>query len=141
MDELKLAHEHLVFKWSSLDPDIKCSEVVASINVNKVTPEVITQITELLRETMPVHGLKCALGCSDAAGCNWVAFKGIMSTHTFRDVLPPETIAKYPGIDFDIMCVTQNPVTKEFFILNRITIHIIANVINYSDYLHTQTHY
>jgi len=55
MDELKLAHEHLVFKWSSLDPNIKCSDVVALINVNKVTPEIIAQITELLRETMPIH--------------------------------------------------------------------------------------
>jgi len=42
-----------VFKWSSLDPDIKCSEVVASINIKKVTPEIITKITELLRDTIP----------------------------------------------------------------------------------------
>ena len=129
MDELKLAHEHLVFKWSSLDPDIKCSEVGASINVNKVTPEVITQITELLQDIMPELGLECCLATSDAAGCNWVAFKDIMSTHTYRDVLPESITEKYPDIDFDIMCVNQNPVTKEFFIFLPDMCHLTKNIV------------
>ena len=29
MDKLRLAHEHLVFKWTSVDPKIKCLEIVA----------------------------------------------------------------------------------------------------------------
>ena len=113
MDELRLASEHLVFKWTSLDPDIKCSEVSASINISKVTPQIITTITELLRDTMPVYGFKCAMETSDAAGCNWVAFKDILSTHSISDVLPKEIMNKYPDVDFDIACVTQNPITDD----------------------------
>ena len=32
-----LAEEHLVFKFSSIDPGVKCLEIVASVNVAKVT--------------------------------------------------------------------------------------------------------
>jgi hypothetical protein len=33
LDNLLLAEEHLVFKFSSIDPGVKCSEIVASVNV------------------------------------------------------------------------------------------------------------
>ena len=52
MDKLRLAHEHLVFKWTSVDPKIKCSEIVASSNVEKVTPGVVAMVTEQLRNTI-----------------------------------------------------------------------------------------
>ena len=68
LDELRLAQQHLVFKWTSLDPEIKCSEVVASINVEKVSLEIITMITGLLRSTVPIYGLKAQMEVSDAAG-------------------------------------------------------------------------
>ncbi len=42
LDNIPLAQEHLVFKFSSIDSQIKCSEIVASVNVTKVTPGVIT---------------------------------------------------------------------------------------------------
>ena len=41
MDKLRLAHKHLVFEWTSIDSKIKCSEIVAPINVEKVTPKVV----------------------------------------------------------------------------------------------------
>ena len=52
LNELRLAGEHLVFKWTSIDPGIKCSVVVASINVKKVTPELLTAVLELLTDTL-----------------------------------------------------------------------------------------
>ena len=52
MGELRLTHEHLVFKWTSVDPKIKCSEIVASSNVEKVTPGVVAMVTEQLRNTI-----------------------------------------------------------------------------------------
>ena len=116
MDELQLDNEHLVFEQTTLDSDIKCSEVVAAININKVTPEIIATTTELLRDTMLVHDLQCAMATSDAAGCNWVAFKDILSTHTIRDILSNELLDEYPKIDFDLMTVAQDPVTEEYFI-------------------------
>lgn len=129
MDELQLAHEHLVFKWTSLDPEIKCSEVVASINVDKVTPEVIATITELLRDTIPVYDLECAMGVSDAAGCNWVAFKDILSSQTIRTILPQSILDDYPDIDFDVMTVSQDPVTGEYFIFLPDMPHLSKNIV------------
>ncbi len=41
LDELPLAEEHLVFKFSMMDPGIKCSEIVALMNVNRVSAAVI----------------------------------------------------------------------------------------------------
>ena len=70
MDELRLAHEHLVFKWTSVDPKVKCSEIVAPINVESVTPVVIATITEQLRQIMPVYALGTIGGTSDVAGPN-----------------------------------------------------------------------
>lgn len=128
MDELLLANEHIVFKWTSLDPGIKCSEVVASINVNKVTPEVITTITNLLRETMPVYGLECCIGTSDAAGCNWVAMRDMMSTHSYCDVLSEELRKEYPTIDFDVKCVYKDDVTGDFGFFVPDMLHLTKNI-------------
>jgi hypothetical protein len=44
LDELPLAKEHLVFKFSVMDPGIKSSEIVMSVNVNRVSAVVITSI-------------------------------------------------------------------------------------------------
>ena len=139
MDELQLAHEHLVFKWTSLDPSIKCSEVVASININKVTPEIITTVTELLRDTMPVFGFECRFATSDAAGCNWVSFKDTMSTHTIRDVPPQELMDKHPDIDFDIYCVTKDLVTNEWFIFVPDMPHLTKNIVTALELSSTKT--
>ena len=87
LENLSLANEHLIFKWVSIDPDIKCSDIVASINVAKVTPAVITSIMISLRDTLPMFGLELSMATSDAAGCNWLSF-GTLSTHTHRDALP-----------------------------------------------------
>lgn len=57
LDNIPLAEEHLVFKFSSVDPEIKCSMIVASVNVNKVTPAIITSIMIALRDTLPMFGL------------------------------------------------------------------------------------
>ncbi len=44
LDELPLAKDHHVFKFSVMNPGIKCSEIVASVNVNRVSAAVITSI-------------------------------------------------------------------------------------------------
>jgi hypothetical protein len=44
LDNLPIADEHLVFKFSSIDPGVKCSEIVATVNVKKVTSGIITSV-------------------------------------------------------------------------------------------------
>ena len=108
VDELRLTHEHFVFKWTSIDPKIKCSEIVASINVEKVTPKVVAIVTKQLRNTIPVYGLDCAGQASDAAGANWVTAREITATHSTKDILPEELMDKYSKIDFDVTIVTKD---------------------------------
>ncbi len=56
LDNLPLAQEHLVFKFSSINLQIKCSEIVASMNVTKVTPGVITSMIIALCDLFIVNG-------------------------------------------------------------------------------------
>lgn len=52
LENLPLAKEHLVFYYISLNPVIKCAEIVASpVSMKKVTAAVITQLIIQLRET------------------------------------------------------------------------------------------
>jgi hypothetical protein len=88
LDNLPLAREHLVFKFSSIDPGIKCSEIVATVNVNKVTSGIITSVMIALRDLLPMVGLVVGMATSNAAGCNWVSYCDTLSTHTFWDALP-----------------------------------------------------
>ena len=54
MDKLRLIHEQLIFKWTSnIDPNIENLEILASINAEKVTLDVVTMVTEQLRNTIP----------------------------------------------------------------------------------------
>jgi hypothetical protein len=64
LNSLPLAQEHI----SSIDPQINCSEIVASRNMTKVTPEVITSMIIALRDLLPMVGLQVGMATSDAAG-------------------------------------------------------------------------
>ena len=95
LDYLLLAEEHLVFKFSSIDPGVKCSEIVASVNVANVTSSIITAIMISLLDLLQMVGLEIGMAMSDAAGCNWVLFRDTLSTHTFRDALLCKILNKY----------------------------------------------
>jgi hypothetical protein len=58
MDSLQLTDEHLVFKLSSIDPKAKCSEIVVSVNVTKVTSRVITSMRIALHDLLPMVGFE-----------------------------------------------------------------------------------
>jgi hypothetical protein len=98
-----------------MDPTIRYSKVVASINMNKVTPAIITSIIMLLMDTLPIFGLEVGMATSDDAGCNWVLFQGL-ATHTFCNALPQQLMDKYPAINFDVRCLARHPVIKHWII-------------------------
>ena len=129
LDELPLAREHLVFKWTSIDPDIKDSSViVASVNVQKVTPSIITAVMTLLRDTLPSFDLDIGMATSDAAGCNWVS-GDTLSTHTYREALPQEILDKYPMINFDVKCLAKDAVTDRWMIFVPDMPHLTKNIV------------
>ena len=112
LDNLPLAEEHLIFKFSSIDLRVKCSDILASVNVTKVTSGVITSVMIALRDLLPMFGLEVGMATSDAAGCNWVSYRDTLSTHTYRDALPREILGMYPTVDFDVQCLMADPATK-----------------------------
>jgi hypothetical protein len=83
LENLQLAEEHLVLKFSSIDPRVKCSEIVASVNVTKVTSGLITSVIIALHDLLPMVGLEVGMATSDAAGCNWVSYHDTLLMHTF----------------------------------------------------------
>ena len=87
LDELKLAQEHLVFKWTSTDPETKCSEIVASINVEVVTAQLMAAVLDRLRDTLPIYGIHVSFATADAAGSTWKAFTS-MAEHLVSKIIP-----------------------------------------------------
>jgi hypothetical protein len=88
LDNLPLAEEHMVFKFSSIDPGVKCSEIVATVNVKKVTSGIITLVMIALRDLLPMVGLVVGMATSNAAGCNRASYCDTLLMHTFWDALP-----------------------------------------------------
>ncbi len=129
LENLPLAEEHLVFKWVSIDPDVKCSDIVGSINVKKVSAAVITSMMIALRDTLRMFGLEMRMATSDAAGCNWVSFRDTLSTSTFRDALPQQILDKYSGIDYDVKCLMKDPVTGQWCIFIPDMPHLTKNIV------------
>ena len=74
LDNLPLAEDHLKFKFSSIDPQIKCSEILASVNGKKVMPRVNTSMIIALRDILPMVNLEVGEVTSNVAGCNWVSY-------------------------------------------------------------------
>ena len=58
-----------MFKFSSIDPGVKCSEIVATKNAKKVTSGIITSVMIALRDLLPMVGLVLGMATSGAAGC------------------------------------------------------------------------
>jgi hypothetical protein len=116
LDNLPLAQEHLVFKFSSIDLQVKFLEIVASVNVTKLTPGVITSVIIAPSYFLPVLGLDIGMATSDLASYNWVLYCNNLSSHTFQDALPQEMLDEYPTINFDVKCLMTDPVTNQWII-------------------------
>ncbi len=118
-----------MFKFSSIDPKVNCSEIVASVNDTKVTSGVITSMIAL-RDLLPMVGLDFGMAMSNAAGCNWVLYCDTLSMHTFQDALPCEMILeKYTEVDFDVRCLMTNPVTIQCMIFLPDMSHLTKNIV------------
>ena len=118
-----------MFKFSSIDPGVKCSEIVASVNLGKVTSLIITAIMISLWDLLPMVGLEIGMAMSDAAGCNWVSFWDTLLTHTFRDALPCEILNKYSNVDFDVKCLMTNPFSTQWIVFLPDMPHLMKHIV------------
>jgi hypothetical protein len=69
------------------------------------------------------------MASSDAAGCNWVLFGDTLSTHTFCDALPQQIFDEYPIIDYNVRCLTKDPVTGKSFFFVPYMPHLTKNIV------------
>lgn len=116
MDNLKLADQHLVAMISSIDPSVKCCEIIGSINVETVSAPVMFRMTSLITQTLPNYELCNIANLVDAASPNWKALLAD-STHAAKDFLPAELMAKFSKIDYSMKHIQRDPV-KNFPIVN-----------------------
>ena len=116
MDNLKLADQHLVAMISSIDPSVKCCEIIESINVETVSAPVMFRMTSLITQTLPNYELCNIANLVDAASPNWKALLAD-STHAAKDFLPAELMAKFSKIDYSMKHIQRDPV-KNFPIVN-----------------------
>jgi hypothetical protein len=128
-ENIPLAKEHVVFKLWIFDPTVKCSEIVASVNVEKVTPTIISTILTPLRDVMPCYGFEIGAATCDAAGCNWVSFRDMLSTHTFNDAMPRWIVEQFPLIDFNIKCLMRDHVAGRWVIFLPDMPHLTKNIV------------
>ena len=70
MDNIKLADQHLVATVSSVDPDMKCCEIIGSINVLIVSTPVMYRVTSLIMQKLPNSNLYNIVNLVDAAHPN-----------------------------------------------------------------------
>jgi hypothetical protein len=127
-DNIPLAKEHVVFKFSTMDPTVKCLKIVASVNVKKVTPTIISTILTSLQDVMPCYGFEIGAATCDAAGCNWVSFCDMLSTHTFNDAMP-RIVDQFPLIDFNIKCLVRDHFAGRWVIYLPDMPHLTKNIV------------
>ena len=127
MDNIKLADQHLVAMISSVDPDVKCCEIVGSINVETVSSPVMFRMTSLITQTLPNYKLYNIANLVDAAGPNWKALLAD-STHAAKDFLPAELMSKFNKIDYSLIHIQQDPVKKYPIVNSPDPLHLGKNI-------------
>ena len=94
-----------------------------------MTAAVITSVMISLQDTLSINDLEIRMATFDAAGCNWLSFGNMLSTHTHRDALPSWISNKYPDIlDCDVRCLMKDLVTMQWCIFIRDMPHLTKNM-------------
>ena len=140
LDMLHLANEHLVLIWSSAYPlrKWKCSEVVASTDVEKCTPQVIYSMISLAADAIQNYGNEQASFVSagnvvDAHGSNWKALLAA-STHAASSYLPKELMDEFPVVDFNVVHIFVNLATGLPIVNIPDLLHLTKNTITALEY-------
>ena len=128
MEQIPLAKEHLVCKSTSVDPSIKCSEIVASTDVEKVSSSVMYSMVDLVSSSLPNYEFTCAANIVDAHSSNWSALYA-KSTHSASQFLPNELMSEFPLIDFSIVHITVDVVTGKPIVNMPNPVHYLKNIV------------
>ena len=128
LDNIALAKEHLVGIFSSLEPSTKCSEIVASTDVEKPTAPIIFKIDHLVYHTVQQYRLHVALNVVDAHTSNWSALL-TSSIHSANNILPRWLIDKFSDVDFSIKHIRVDQVTDQPVANSPDPCHLTKNVV------------
>jgi hypothetical protein len=105
------------------------SEIVASIDVSTVTPNVLASILCFLTKTMStMYFMDTIAVTADGAGENSKVFKSF-ATDSIGDFLPEDLKASFPDIDFEQKCLKVDPITKDYLLFLPDMPHLIKNMV------------
>ncbi len=103
---------------------------MASVNVTKVTSQIINSVIIALHDLLPMDGLQVGMATSDAPSCNWVSYCDTLSTITFvRDALSHKILDMYLTVDFNVKCLITDPVTNQWIIFMPNMLHLTNNIL------------
>jgi hypothetical protein len=107
------------------------SEIVAAIDVSKVTPSVVSNTLVYLMDTLSLHGLDTAVVTADGAGENMSVFKGL-ATHSMGEFLPDSLTSLFPDINFsekNLMIDTETTGDSSFVMFLPDMPHLVKNMV------------
>jgi hypothetical protein len=105
------------------------SEIVASIDVSTVTPNVLGNILCFLTKTMKtMYSMETIAVTADGAGENSKVFKSF-ATDWIDHFLPPDLKASFPDIAFDQKCLKADPITGDPLLFLPDMPHLIKNMV------------
>jgi hypothetical protein len=126
-----IVQHHLVFKWTSLAPGDKFSPTVGALNLSELHPSLIRNSIHSVIVACYNAGLGVCNVTGDGAGENVKVFTE-MSKVDCLQYIDPETIAKFPGIEFEAekWLAMEHPVTHDpVFVLEDMP-HVVKRIVN-----------
>ena len=116
----------MIVKWTLLDPDVKVSEILASIDVDKVSLCVVYGIIHSLIEILPFYGMFCGEVTSYVDGSNWKAFEATPShvAVSVIDIYQLNCGSSFQKLTFLIVHAEKSLVSDEYLIYLPDTPHL-----------------
>jgi hypothetical protein len=125
-----VAQHHLVFKWTTVHPEVAHSPIVASFNLADLKPSMLINTLHTVLITLEGYGLGVCLLVEDGAEENVSFFKSICTVPISR-YIPEELQKKYATIPYEErQFVTLHPVTDEPMFVVEDMPHLMKRIVN-----------
>ena len=131
IDNLLLADQNLCLRWTSLDPDVKMSEIIATIDVSKTTPEVVAALAiEAMDIAASTYGIYTSSMFADDAGEN-AKFADTFSVLAAKDLMDEAQVKDYEakGVDLSVRVGFNDLTTGNLVALIPDMPHLSKNVV------------
>jgi len=130
IDNLRMADQHLCFRWTSLHPDVKVSEIVATIDVGCVTPEVVSAMSKEVIDMMSAtYGLDTDATFADDATEN-AKYAAVFSKLPAEGLIDAILVEEYKDkVDFSIKVAFTDLTTGNITVILPDMPHLVKNMV------------